>query len=103
LQSLPSNFPEMNSNLWILWDFVYQLNLDFISDLNLNPFGLLLHPYISLGAPPPRIPMPISPQNQTLVATRVPPPSPLPVITATSIPNLSLQMKPCVSRENIRT
>jgi hypothetical protein len=43
--------------------------LDFISNLNLNPFGLLLHPYTSLGAPPPRIPMPISSQNQTLATT----------------------------------
>jgi hypothetical protein len=46
-----------------LWDFVFQLNSDFISNSNLNPSRLLLHPYISLGAPHPRIPMTIFPQN----------------------------------------
>jgi hypothetical protein len=46
-----------------LRDFVFQLNLDFISNSNPKAFGLLPHPYISLGAPPPRIPMPILPQN----------------------------------------
>jgi hypothetical protein len=63
----------MNSNLHILQDFIFQLNSDFISNSNLNPSGLLLHPYISLGAPPPRIPMPIYPQNRTLATTQVPP------------------------------
>jgi hypothetical protein len=65
-----------------LWDFIFQLNSDFISNSNLNPSGLLPHPYISLGAPPPRIPMPISPKNRTLAATQVLPhrkcPSPPP-------------------------
>jgi hypothetical protein len=65
----PSILSKINSNLWILRDFIFQLNLDFISNSNLNPFRLLLHPYISLGAPPPCIPMPIYPQNQTLAAT----------------------------------
>jgi hypothetical protein len=55
-----------------LWDFVFQLNSDFISNLNLNHSGLLC-PYISLGAPPPRLPTSILPQNQTLAATQVPP------------------------------
>jgi hypothetical protein len=75
LLSLSSIFSEMNSNLRILWDSVFQLNSDFISNSNLNPSGLLPHPYISLGAPPPRIPMPIPRQNRALAATRVPPPS----------------------------
>jgi hypothetical protein len=43
--------------------FRFQLNSDFISNSNLNPSGLLPNPYMSLGAPPPCIPMPISPQN----------------------------------------
>jgi hypothetical protein len=76
LQSPPSILSETNSNLWILRDSIFQLNSDFISNSNLNPSGLLPHPYISLGAPPPRIPMPILPQNWALVTTRVPPPSP---------------------------
>jgi hypothetical protein len=86
LLSPPSILSEMNSNLWILWDFVFQLNSDFISNSNLKPTGLLSHPYISLGAPPPRVPMPIFPQNRTLGANRVPPPSLVPLIAATSFP-----------------
>jgi hypothetical protein len=77
LLSSPSILSETNSNLRILRDFVFQLNLDFISNSNLNPSGFLPHPYISLGAPPPRILMPIPSQNQVLAATRVPPPSSL--------------------------
>jgi hypothetical protein len=73
LQSPPSILSETNSNLRILRDFVFQLNSDFISNSNINPSGLLLHPYISLRAPPPCIPMPISSQNRTLAATHVPP------------------------------
>jgi hypothetical protein len=73
LLSSPSILSEMNSNLRILWDFVFQLNSDFISNSNLIPFGLLLRPCISLGAPPPHFPMSILPQNQTLDATQVPP------------------------------
>jgi hypothetical protein len=69
LQSTPSILSKTNSNLQILRDFIFQLNLDFISNSNLNPPGLLPHPYISLGAPPPRIPMPILPQNRALAAT----------------------------------
>jgi hypothetical protein len=69
----PSILSETNSNLRILRDFVFKLNSDFISNSNLNSCRLLLHPYISLAAPPPRIPMPISPQNQNLAATQVPP------------------------------
>jgi hypothetical protein len=57
------NFIRTNSNLRILRDFVFQLNSDFISNSNRKAFGLLPHPYISLGAPPTRIPMPIPPQN----------------------------------------
>jgi hypothetical protein len=72
LLSPPSILSKINSNLWILRDFIFQLNSDFISNLNLNPFGLLPHPYISLGAPPPCIPMLISPQNQTLASIQVP-------------------------------
>jgi hypothetical protein len=52
LLSPPSILSEMNSNLRILRDFIFQLNSDFISNSNLNPSGLLPHPYISLGAPP---------------------------------------------------
>jgi hypothetical protein len=52
LLSSPSILSEMNSNLWILRDFVFQLNSDFISNSNINPSRLLLHPYISLDAPP---------------------------------------------------
>jgi hypothetical protein len=89
----------MNSNLRILWDFVFQLNSDFISNLNFNPSRLLPHPYISLGAAPPHIPKPISPQNRTLAATRVLSLSPLPVIAVTSIPKPSLQINPRVGRE----
>jgi hypothetical protein len=102
LQSSPSILSEMNSNLLILRDFVFQLNSNFISNSNPKASGLLTHPYISLGAPPPRIPMPISPQNQALAITRVPPPSPLPVVTATSILNPSLQIKPCAGRKKPR-
>jgi hypothetical protein len=64
----------MHSNLRILRDFIFQSNSDFISNLNLNPSRLLPRPYISLGAPLPCPSMPISPQNQTLAATRAPPP-----------------------------
>jgi hypothetical protein len=78
LLSPPSNLSETNSNLRILRDSVFQLNSDFISNSNLNPSGLLPRPYISLGAPPPRIPLPIPSQNRVLAATRVPPPSPPP-------------------------
>jgi hypothetical protein len=78
LLSPPSIFSEMNSNLRILRDFVFQLNSDFISNSNPKASGLLPHPYKSLGAPPSCIPMPISTQNRTLAATRVPPPSLLP-------------------------
>jgi hypothetical protein len=46
-----------------LWDFIFQLNSDFISNSNPKASGLLPHPYISLGAPPPCNAMPISPQN----------------------------------------
>jgi hypothetical protein len=73
LVSPPSILSETNSNLWILWDLVFQLNSNFISNLNLNPSELLLCPYISLGAPPPHLPTSILPQNQTLSATHVPP------------------------------
>jgi hypothetical protein len=80
LLSPRSILSETNSNLWILWDSIFQLNSDFITNSNLNPSGLLPHPYISLGGPPPRIPMSIPPQNQALAATHVPPsPSPLPL------------------------
>jgi hypothetical protein len=67
----------------------FQLNSDFISNSNLNPSELLPHPYISLGALPPRLPIPISPQNQTIAATWVPPTSPVPLITATPVPKPS--------------
>jgi hypothetical protein len=73
LQSSPSILSKTNSNLQILWHSVFQLNSNFISNSNLNPSELLLHPYISLSAPPPCIPMPISSQNQTLSTTQVPP------------------------------
>jgi hypothetical protein len=75
LQSSPSILSETNSNLWILRDFIFQLNSDFISNSNLNLSGHLPHPYISLGAPPPCIPT----QNRPLAATGVPPPSPPPL------------------------
>jgi hypothetical protein len=61
------------------------------------------YPYISLGAPPPRIPLPISPQNRTLDATRVPPPSLVPLIAATFIPKPSVQCKPRAGREKPMT
>jgi hypothetical protein len=73
LLSPPSTLTETNSNLRILQDFIFQLNSDFISNLNLNPSGLLLCPYISLGAPTPCLPIPISSKNWTLAATQVPP------------------------------
>jgi hypothetical protein len=73
LLSTPSILSKTNSNLRILRDFIFQLNLDSISNLNFNPFGLLPCSYISLSTPPPHIPMIISPQNQTLAATQVPP------------------------------
>jgi hypothetical protein len=94
---------ETNSNLWISQDFIFQTNSDFISNSNFNPPELLPHPYISLGAPPPRVTMPISPQNRTLAATRAPPPSSVPLITGISIPYLSCQIKPHASREKPKT
>jgi hypothetical protein len=103
LLSSTSILPETKFNLRILWDSIFQLNSDFISNSNLNPSGLLPHPYISLGAPPPRIPMPIPSQNQVLAATRVPPPLPLPVVTATSIPKPSLKIKTRDGREKPKT
>jgi hypothetical protein len=103
LLSLRSILSEMNSNLQILWDSVFQLNSDFISNSNLNPSVLLPHHYISLGEPPPRIPMPIPSQNRVLATTRVPPPSPLPVVAATSILKPSLQIKPRAGREKPNT
>jgi hypothetical protein len=51
-----------------------------VVDSNPKASGLLSHPYIRLGAPHPRIPMPIFPQNLTLAATWVPPLLPLPVV-----------------------
>jgi hypothetical protein len=69
LLSLPSILSEMNSNLRILQDFIFQLNSNFISNSNLNPSGLLPRPYMSSVAPPPRPSMPILPQNQNLAAT----------------------------------
>jgi hypothetical protein len=103
LQSPPSILFEMNSNLRILRDFVFQLKLEFISNSNPRASGLLPHRYISLGAPPPRIPMPILPQNQIIAATQIPPPPLLPIIAATTILKPSLQIKPCVGREKLRT
>jgi hypothetical protein len=73
LLSPPSILSETKSNLRILWDFIFQLNSNFISNLNLNPYGLLLHSYISLGEPPPCLLTSILPQNQTLPATQVQP------------------------------
>jgi hypothetical protein len=73
LRSPPLILSETNSNLWFLQGFVFQLNSDFISILNLNPSGLLLCPYISLCTPPSRLPTSILPQNQTLDAIQVPP------------------------------
>jgi hypothetical protein len=87
LQSPPSILSETNSNLQILRDFIFQLNSDLISNSNPKAFGLLPHPYISLGASPLRIPMPTPRQNQAPAATRVPPTSPLPVVAAISILN----------------
>jgi hypothetical protein len=69
----PPILSKINSNLQILRDFVFQINSDFISNLNLNGCGLLPHPYISSCAPPPRPSMPILPQNQTLAVTLSPP------------------------------
>jgi hypothetical protein len=63
--SIPASIlSETNSNVWVSWDFVFKRNLDFISNSNFNPFGLLPHPYISLGAPPPRLPIPILPKHK---------------------------------------
>jgi hypothetical protein len=78
LLSPASILSETNSNLRILWDFFFQLNSDFIYILNLNPSELFPCPYISLGAPPPRLPTQISPQNRALATTRVPSLSSLP-------------------------
>jgi hypothetical protein len=71
LLSPTSVLSEIKYNPQILWDFVFQINSDFISNSSHNPFGLLLHPYINSGAPSPRIPMPISPKNQTLGTTKL--------------------------------
>jgi hypothetical protein len=73
LLSPPSILSETYSNLLILWDFVFQINSNFISNSNPNASRLLPHTYITLGAPPPCFPMTISPENQTLAATQVPP------------------------------
>jgi hypothetical protein len=40
---LASILPETNSNLWILQDFIFKRNLDFINNLNVNPSELLPH------------------------------------------------------------
>jgi hypothetical protein len=72
LLSPPSILSETKCNLCILRYFIFQLNSDFISNSSLNPSGLLIHPYISLGAPPPCIATLISPLNQTLAAIQVP-------------------------------
>jgi hypothetical protein len=93
----------MNSNLRILWDFIFQLNSNFISNSNLNPSGLLPHLYISLGAPPPHLPNGILPQNETPAATQVPPPSPVPLADATPVPKPSLQIKPRAGSEKQKT
>jgi hypothetical protein len=70
LLSPPLILSETNSNLRILRDSIFQLNSDFISNSNLNPFGLLPHPYISLCPPLPCIPMPIPPQNCALASPK---------------------------------
>jgi hypothetical protein len=64
LLSPPSILFKTNANIRILGNFIFQLNTNFISNLNLTPSRLLL---------PPCIPMPILPQNQSLAATQVPP------------------------------
>jgi hypothetical protein len=92
--SPPSILSEMNSNLQILRDSVFQLNSDFISNLNLNPSGLLPRPSISLGAPPPYLPTLISPQNWTLATTQVSPPSSLPPLLES--PPFKLDLMPVV-------
>jgi hypothetical protein len=103
LLSPPSILSEINSNLWILQDFIFQLNSDFISNSNPNPSRLLPHPNICLGATPPPLSTPISPQNQTLAATLSSTTSSVPLATATPIPKSSLQIKPCVGHEKPRT
>jgi hypothetical protein len=103
LLSSASILSKINNNLRISWDFIFQPNSDFISILNLNPSRLLPHPYIILGAPPPRIPMPISPQNRTIAATRAPPPSLVPLIAATSFLKSSCLIKPHTGREKPKT
>jgi hypothetical protein len=45
LLSPPSILSKTNSNLRILWDFAFQLNLDFISNSNPKDFRLLPHHY----------------------------------------------------------
>jgi hypothetical protein len=90
---------EINSSLWILCDFIFQTNSDFISNSNFNLFRLVPPLYINLGAPTPCLPTPISPQNWTLAATWPPPPSPVPLITATSFPKSSCPNKSHVDRE----
>jgi hypothetical protein len=99
----PSILSEMDSNLQILQDFVFQPNSDFISNSNFNPSRLLPRPNISLGAPPPCPSTQILPQNQTLAATLSSTTSPVPLIAATPVPNSSLQIKPRASRGKPRT
>jgi hypothetical protein len=103
LLSPASILSETNSNLWILQDFVFKRNSDFISNSNFNPSRLLPHPYISFGAPPPRIPMPNSPQNRTIADTQAPSSLLVPLIAAISILILSYQIKPCVGHEKSKT
>jgi hypothetical protein len=55
LLSPPSILSETNINLWILQDFIFQLNSDFISNLNHNPSGLpRRHPSSTTIADAPR-------------------------------------------------
>jgi hypothetical protein len=56
LAIIASILNETNSNLWILWDFIFQLNSDLISNSNLNPSGLLSRPLYKLGCTSPLSP-----------------------------------------------
>jgi hypothetical protein len=103
LLSMPSILSKTNSNLWILQDFIFQLNSDFFSNSNLNPSRLLLHLYISLGAPTPGIPVAISPQNQNLATTQVPPHHRCLLSPPPQFLKLSLQIKPYADHEEPKT
>jgi hypothetical protein len=93
LLSPPSILSETNSNLWILWDFIFQLNSDFTSYTPLYKHGCtsLTSSDVNFTLKP----IPSHHPSSTMM--------PVPLTVTTPVPKSSLQIKPRASRETPRT